>query len=167
MSGVLEAKPKVGYHYIQKSEREKIVNVIKNMKVNDFKSLPVCVDEKMSIYDAIVTMFLEDVGSLYILQNKFLAGVVSRKDFLKASIGGTDIKNMPVGVIMTRMPNIIVTHPNESIYLAAKKIIEHQIDALPVVEDVVIKGSINYKVLGRISKTNITKVFANLEVGGD
>ncbi|BEP29667.1 helix-turn-helix transcriptional regulator [Helicovermis profundi] len=167
MSGILEAKPKVGYRYIQKSERELVVNMIKNLKINELKSLPICVDEKVSVYDAIVTMFLEDVGSLYVLQENYLAGVVSRKDFLKAAIGDADMKNMPVGIIMTRMPNIVVIHPNESVYAAAKKIIDHQIDALPVVEDIVRDGVINYKVIGRISKTNITKVFTNLEIGGE
>ena len=34
---------------------------------------------------------------------------------------------------MTRMPNIITTTPEESLVSAAQKIIEHEVDALPVV----------------------------------
>lgn len=162
MSGLLEAKPKVGYYYVDQSDRERMLDFIKVIKVDDVKSLPIVVDEKVSVYDAIVTMFLEDVGSICIISDGYLAGVVSRKDFLKAAIGGTDMKHMPVGMIMTRMPNIVVTYPKEPIYEAARKIIEHEIDALPIVEEVVLNGKSHYKVLGRLSKTNITKLFVNM-----
>ena len=162
MSGLLEAKPKVGYYCIDKNDRERMLDFIKGIKVDDVKSLPIVVDEKTSVYDAIVTMFLEDVGSICIINEGYLAGVVSRKDFLKTSIGGADIKLMPVGMIMTRMPNIVVTYPKEPICEAARKIIEHEIDALPIVDEVVLNGKSHYKVLGRLSKTNITKLFVNM-----
>jgi CBS domain-containing protein len=62
------------------------------------------------------------------------------------------------------MPNIITAVPDESVYDAAVKIVEHQIDALPVVEPVETeKGNhIKYKIIGKISKTNITKFFVEL-----
>lgn len=162
MSGLLEAKPKVGYYYVEKDERDRMLDYIKQIKVDDIKSLPTVVDEKTSVYDAIVTMFLEDVGSICVISDGYLAGVVSRKDFLKTAIGGTDINTMPVGIIMTRMPNIIVTYPKEPAFEAARKIIEHQIDTLPVVEEVLINGKSHYKVLGRLSKTNLAGLFVNL-----
>ena len=59
---------------------------------------------------SIVTMFLSDVGSVFIIdENENLCGIVSRKDLLKATIGGADINKMPVGMVMTRTPNVITT----------------------------------------------------------
>ncbi len=163
MIGVLDARPNVGYFFIGDKSYNIFYERIKNIKVTEVKSVPVVVDEKTTVYDAIVTLFLEDVGTIFVTSNGILAGVVSRKDFLKTSIGGVDIKKMPVGVIMTRMPNIVVIEPDESILNAAIKIMEHQVDSLPIVETVKTKTGVkSYKVLGRISKTNITRLFVDL-----
>src|SRR5699024_7475826 len=120
-------------------------------------------DEETSLYDAIVTLFLEDVSSIVVTSNGLLTGVISRKDFLKNAIGGLDLEKIPVGVIMTRMPNIVMALPDENILEAAIKIIDHEIDSLPVVEEVKTKnGEIGYKVLGRITKTTIARLFVEL-----
>ena len=87
---------------------------IRGIKVTDRKSVPIIVDEQTSIYDAIVTMFIEDTGTIFVTSNGYLSGVVSRKDFLKSAIGGMNLSNTPVAVIMTRMPNVIVTYPEET-----------------------------------------------------
>ena len=50
--------------------------------------------------------------------------------FLEIAIGGTDIHKVPVGIIMTRMPNIIYGTVEDSAYTLAKKIIEHEIDSI-------------------------------------
>ena len=95
------------------------------MKVSDYKSVPIVVKEEASVYDTIVRLFIEDVGSLFIVSDGgILQGAVSRKDLLKVTLGEGDIHNMPVNVVMTRMPNIIMTTLEESVYDAAK--IEHR-----------------------------------------
>ncbi|WP_195937834.1 helix-turn-helix transcriptional regulator [Romboutsia sp. 1001713B170131_170501_G6] len=162
MTGILDARPKVGYFYSGVSEFNLIGNNIKEKKVRDIMSLPVLVKKDMSIYEVIVNMFLSDVGSIFIIDNDdILCGVVSRKDLLKATIGASDINHMPIGMIMTRMPNIVTINQDEDIVLAAKKIIEHEVDSIPVVErDENNKN--NLRVVGRISKTNITKFFLEL-----
>lgn len=163
MSGYLEAKPKVGYMYIKSSERQKIADYLYTVRVGDVKSRPVAMMEKASVYDAVVMLFLEDVGSIFITnEERDLVGVISRKDLLKAAIGGSDINQMPVGIIMTRMPNLITVLPTEPIVEAARKIIDHQIDALPVVEEIFKNGVRHVKLIGRLSKTNITKLFLEL-----
>ena len=45
--------------------------------------------------------------------------------------------------------------------ILAKKIIEHEIDSIPVVEKVKIEDGTrdSIKIVGKISKTNITKLF--------
>lgn len=158
MTGILDARPKVGYFYSGNNEVNLIGNNIKERKVENIMSVPVLTKKDGSIYDAIVNMFLSDVGSIVIIDDDDnLCGVVSRKDLLKATMGGTDIQKMPVGMIMTRMPNIVTLEKNDTVLTAAKKIIEHEVDSLPVVEKSEDESKI--KVVGRISKTTITKLF--------
>lgn len=161
MMGILDARPRVGYFYTGKSSLTYLSGRIKDIVVEDVKSLPVVVEESTSIYDAIVSMFLEDVGSIYIINEGILSGVISRKDIIRSAMGGIDLYEIPVGVIMTRMPNIIYVRPEDSLLNAANKLIEHEIDSLPVVEEVE-KDSKEYIVVGRITKTTITKLFAEI-----
>lgn len=161
MSGMLDARPKVGYFYTGKTSLSYVSEKIKSIKVSQVHSVPVVVDESTNLYDAIVLMFLEDVGSIYITSNGFLSGVVSRKDFLKNTIGGMELNKIPIGVIMTRMPNIIYVNCDDSVLDAAVKMIDHEIDGLPVVEEIGIDEK-NYKIIGRITKTTITRLFVEL-----
>ena len=163
MIGRLDARPKVGYVYSGKSSSGFVYQQISKIKVSEIMSKPVTVSEDTMVYDAIVYLFLNDVGTLFIENNGVITGAVSRKDFLKISIGGTDIHKVPVGVIMTRMPNIICANENDNAYDLAKKIIEHEIDSIPVVE--ILKktdGRDQMKIIGKVSKTNITKLFVKL-----
>lgn len=163
MSGILDARPKVGYFYTGKTTFSFISEKIRGIKVMDRKSVPIIVDEETSIYDGIVTMFLEDTSTIFVTSKGFLSGVVSRKDFLKNAIGGLSLNKTPIAVIMTRMPNIVVTKPEESILDAAIKLIDREIDSLPVVEEAEDEnGSPAYKVIGRITKTTITRLFVEL-----
>ncbi len=56
MSGILDARPKVGYFILVKLLFF-YIRKIKEAKVSDRKAIPVIVDEETIIYDAIVTMF--------------------------------------------------------------------------------------------------------------
>ncbi|AOT68511.1 helix-turn-helix transcriptional regulator [Geosporobacter ferrireducens] len=162
MSGILDARPKVGYLYAGNTGINIISEHIKQTRVSDIKSIPVIVDEQTSLYDGIVALFLEDVGSIYVVSKGYLTGVVSRKDFLKSIMGGMEIHKVPVGLIMTRMPNIVLTYPHETALEAAIKIIEHEVDSLPVVEKEMIGEKECFKVVGKISKTNIARLFVEL-----
>ncbi len=64
-------------------------------------------------------------------------------------------------MIMTRMPNIVCVETHESVFDAAQKIIHHQVDSLPVVEKVEGEDG-NVKIIGKISKTTITRVMVNI-----
>ena len=100
----------------------------------DYQSAPVTVDESTSVYNGIVTMFVEDVGTLFVVNDQQeLEGISSRKDMLKIAIGKADINQLPIGVIMTRMPNIVVAYEEESLWDVANRMIQHQIDGMPVV----------------------------------
>lgn len=162
MSGILEARPKVGYVYSKKNSYGIIYDYIVNIKVKDIMSEPVIVSEETTVYDAIVHIFLNDVGTLFVENKGVLTGAVSRKDFLKIAMGGTDVHKVPVGIIMTRMPNIIFVEKEDSAYLVAQRIIEHEVDSIPVIERIFKEGKEAYKVIGKVSKTNITKLFVKL-----
>jgi DeoR family transcriptional regulator, catabolite repression regulator len=161
MAGILDARPKVGYFHTGKTDLSYISDKIKSIKVSEVKSIPIVVDESVSLYDALVSLFLEDVGSIYVTNNGILSGIVSRKDFLKSVMGGIDLNKVPIGMIMTRMPNLIYVEEDDSILDAAIKLIDHEIDSLPVVEEVDLDGK-DYKVTGRITKTTITRLFVEL-----
>lgn len=167
MAGLLEARPRVGYFYSGKSPNRVIAEKLHRVLVADVKSVPIVVNEKCSVYDAVVNMFIEDVGTLFVVkEGGLLEGVISRKDLLKTTLGGHDIHKLPVGVVMTRMPNILYTMPEESVWAAAKKLIAHEVDALPVVRRAALPdGSEGLEVVGRLSKTNITRLFVELGEG--
>ena len=161
MVNMLGARPKVGYFYTGKSELSVFSQKVKNMKVKDTMSLPVVMDENSSIYDVIVGLFLENMSSVFITNEGYLAGVVSRKDLLRTAMGKIDLNNTPVGLIMTRMPNIIYVEAEDSVLDAALKIEERGVDSLPVVT--VQNGNQNkLKVVGRFTKTNVNRIFVEL-----
>lgn len=161
--GLLEARPRVGYYYKGGKNSYSIYEKMIDLKVADYMTNPIVVNEKTSVYDGIVSLFVNDVGTIFIVKEQgVLEGVVSRKDMLKMAIGKADINQLPIGVIMTRMPNIVVTYPEESLWIAARKLIEHQIDGLPVVKE---KEDGKMEVIGRLTKTNITKAFVELGTG--
>lgn len=166
MTGMLDAKPKVGYMYSKKGGNSIIYDSIKEIKVSGIKSKPAVISEDTIVYDAIVQLFLNDTGTIFIESNGYLVGAVSRKDFLKIALGNTDIHKVPVGIIMTRMPNIITVFDNDTAYDAARKIIEHEVDSLPVVEKFVLdNGKEVFKITGKVSKTNVTRLFVKLGSG--
>lgn len=159
MAGFLDARPRVGYFFSGKTGSQLLTDQLKKAKVKEFQSIPVVVEQSSSVYDAITTMFLEDVGTLFVVNQKgYLAGVLSRKDLLRASLGNRDLTSIPVNIIMTRMPNITMCTKDDLVIDVAKLLIEKQIDGLPVVK----KDSKGYEVNGRITKTNITKAFVEI-----
>ncbi|WP_010632209.1 helix-turn-helix transcriptional regulator [Sporolactobacillus vineae] len=162
MSGFLEARPRVGYFYTGQTLQSLFAEQIEKFKVREFLSSPVVVSESASAYDAVCEMFREDVGSLFVVNRQgFLAGVLSRKDLLRAAIGTQNMNQVPVSMIMSRMPNITSCHAEDPIIAVAELIIEKQVDAVPVVRE----RNGGLEVIGRITKTNITKVFVQLARG--
>lgn len=162
MLGVLSAKPKVGYVCTERPSNSLVFDQTSKVKVRDIMSKPSVISEDTMVHDAIVYIFLNDVGTIFVENHGKLTGVVSRKDFLKVAIGGTDIHNVPVGVIMTRMPNIITATEDDNIYDVASKVINHEIDSIPVVEQVCEDNEVYFKIIGKVSKTNITKLLVKL-----
>ncbi|WP_332237816.1 helix-turn-helix transcriptional regulator [Sporolactobacillus sp. KGMB 08714] len=164
MAGFLDARPRVGYFYTGQTLSTLLSNQIRKMKVRNYQSLPVVVKESSSAYEAVCAMFLEDVGSLFIVNDQgLLSGVLSRKDLLRTAIGSQDMNHVPISMIMSRMPNITFCRSDDAVIDVAELLISREIDALPVVRA---KGD-GLEVVGRITKTNITKAFVELAGGTD
>jgi CBS domain-containing protein len=161
MSGYLDARPRVGYFYTGKTSAQLLTEKIRQIQVKEYLSIPVVVQESATVYDAICTMFLEDVGTLFVVNKESkLVGVLSRKDLLRASMGKQELNTIPINIIMTRMPNITVCKKDDYLTDVAYKLIDKQIDGVPVVKDT--DGENAYEVIGRITKTNITKALVDI-----
>lgn len=166
MSGIIDARPKVGYFYTGKNTFSMLTEEIARFKVRDIQSVPVVVQENTSAYDVIVTMFLEDVGTVFVVEaGGILTGVVSRKDLLKIAMGSGDLQKMPVKILMTPMTKLVITTQDELVLEAARKIVDNEVDSLPVVRIVEGPSGKIYEVIGRLSKTNITRLFVELGQG--
>ncbi|NLY21236.1 MAG: CBS domain-containing protein [Tissierellia bacterium] len=149
------------YFYFGAHKEGGLSTLIQSFKVRDVMSLPIVVDESTSIYDTIVMMFLENVGTIFVVDDSMLKGVVTRKDLLRSTLGKLDLNMTPVSVAMTRKPNIHFAFRDDTIYDCAKRITEFQIDSLPIVEDVNKDGK-SLRVVGRITKTNIARIFVDI-----
>jgi CBS domain-containing protein len=153
MLDFLDAKPKVGYFIgLAENNDGRLARSLQQLCVKEVMSMPVIVRDTTTVHDAVVTLFLEDVGSLIVTNNENqLVGVISRKDLLKVAIGSSNAPSMPVSMVMTRQPKIITVTPEETVLEAARKLIRHQVDSMPVVNA--------DEVLGRISKSIIIRSF--------
>ena len=166
MSGILDARPKVGYYYTGKGAFSMLTEEISRYKVRDIQSVPVVVASTASAYDTIVTMFLEDVGTVFVVEpSGILRGVVSRKDLLKVAMGSRDLQKIPVKVLMTGMSKMIMTDPEEPVLAAAKKLVDGEVDSLPVVRSLGTEEEKTFEVIGRLTKTNITRLLVEMGQG--
>ncbi|MGL4653272.1 helix-turn-helix transcriptional regulator [Cetobacterium sp.] len=154
---IIKSKQKVGYTY-----NEAFVESNNKTLVKHIMSMPITIDESYSVYKTVLLMFEKDIGTIFITKDGNLAGIVSRKDLLRIAIGKRDIEQIPINLIMTRMPNIVFATEDETIESCVKKIIEHQIDSVPVVRITEKNSKESYKVVGRFTKTNVSKLLLDI-----
>ena len=81
MTGTLDARPKVGYVYLGKKIDGEILENLSKIKVGDIMSKPVTVNGDTTVYDAIVHLFLHDVGTLFVENNGNLVWGSLKKGF--------------------------------------------------------------------------------------
>ena len=164
MLGVLDARPNVGYYYVGLSKETQTAERLKSFLVSDVLSQAVVVNGDTSLYDTIVTLFTEDVGTILVCDGSYLVGVVSRKDLLRASMGQTDSHAMPISMIMTPVSKVIAVEPTDTLVEAAQKMIDYEVDCLPVVVREDVGNKKRLKVVGRVSKTTVAKVFLECSI---
>lgn len=161
MIGMIGAKPKVGY-FLGSSISASGENLkhLRTLKIKDVLGVPIIIRETTTVQDAVVTLFLENVGSLIVTNPQGeLTGVVSRKDLLKIALGNQQAPQMPVSLVMTREPNIITMRPDDTVIDAAEKMIQHQIDTLPILDE---GANGQMEIVGRVTKTTMTRVLVEL-----
>ena len=161
MLGYIDAKPKVGYFAGPRMEGGlSDVSRVADMRVGDVMGAPVVLRETASVGDAVVTLFLENVGTLTVVDaNGHLAGIVSRKDLLKVTFGNAQAPTVPLSMVMTRFPNVVTSSPDETVREAMGKMIAREVDGLPVVRPVDPDDNTKLEVIGRITKTTLLRLF--------
>jgi len=167
MLGLIGARPKLGYFFTGHKEEDLLSRTLMEIKVNTYLSQPVIVGEKATAYDAVIAIFTEDVGTVFVASDDVLVGLVSRKDLLKAAMGNNDLRSLPVRMVMTPVSKIIYAESGETAIVAAQRLLDYEVDCIPVVrvaEDEKTKKK-ELHILGRISKTNITRIFADCAMG--
>ncbi len=157
MTGILDARPKVGYFYTGLGFDPLLGQKLSEVKVAELMASPVNISAKTTVYEAITTMFLYDNGSLYVTdEDQHLQGLVSRKDLLRSLATKSQTESPAVALIMTRMPNIVVVEKDTLVLEAGKLLVDHKVDSLPVVNN-----RKDYQVLGKITKSHLVEFFVN------
>ncbi|KRL59407.1 helix-turn-helix transcriptional regulator [Latilactobacillus fuchuensis] len=154
MTGILDARPKVGYFYVGQEVAPLLADHLYQATVDQLMIPPLLIQQATTIDEAVTQLFMHDVGSLYVVdQQQKLLGVLSRKDLLRATINATNTSTTPVAMIMTRMPNIVTMTEHKTILQAGQRLIAHQVDSLPIVEPD------GVTVIGKITKSIIMRYF--------
>lgn len=154
---ILEAKPKVGYVYLGSPTNPIQISNLYQVPAQQVMSKPLLVHQETEIQEAIEDLFMFDSGSLFVInKEKELIGLASRKDLLRFLLSGSSNLATPIGIIMTRMPNIIVAYEDTTLFEVAQLLQHHEIDSLPIVSK-----AQPLKVIGKISKTTILNQYIN------
>ncbi len=70
------------------------------------------------VAEAAAAMVLEKVGSAFVMQGRFLAGILTEHDVVRAAASGTDLTKAPVSAWMTPDPESAT--PDTSVEDAAR-----------------------------------------------
>ncbi len=156
---ILNARPKVGYEFKGNQLLNFDYDHIYQTPISEILLPTTEIKASDTLQVAVGKLFLKDVGSLYVVNEKGdLVGLISRKDLLRASLNNSNVQSMMASIIMTRMPNIITATPDMSVIEAGKLLLLHKVDSLPVVE----KQSSRHAI-GKITKNRIFQHY--IEIG--
>jgi CBS domain-containing protein len=88
-------------------------------------------------------MVQRGVGSALIMQGRFLAGILTERDVLRAAASGIDLTHSPVSAWMTRDPE--PASPDTPVEDAAQLMLLHGFRHLPVLEGREVRGMISLR----------------------
>ncbi len=83
------------------------------------------------VAEAAAAMVLEKVGSAFVMQGRFLAGILTEHDVVRAAASGTDLTKAPVSAWMTPDPESAT--PDTSVEDAGQIMFLHGFRHLPIV----------------------------------
>ena len=102
----------------------------------------ISVKPEISVLDAIRLMAEEGIGSLVVMEDQELLGIMSERDYArKVIIKGRSSESTAVSEIMTA--NVFTTSSSETVNDCMSVMTEKKIRHLPVVEDNVVIGMIS------------------------
>lgn len=93
-----------------------------------------------TIREATKVMNKFQIGSLVVLKEEKIAGIVTERNVLEAVADGKDADTTPIEDIMSK--GVITIDPDETVEAAVDLMVQHKIKKLPVVEDKKLKGII-------------------------
>ena len=104
------------------------------------------------VADAATAMVQHKVGSALIMQGRFLAGILTERDVLRAAASGNDLTTSPVSAWMTKDPE--QASPDTTAEDAIQLMLLHGFRHLPVLEGREIRGVVSLRDLAaaRISR---------------
>jgi CBS domain-containing protein len=104
------------------------------------------------VADAAAAMVQQKVGSALIMQGRFLAGILTERDVLRAAASGSDLKTSPVSAWMTKDPE--QASPDTTAEDAIQLMLLHGFRHLPVLEGRQVCGVVSLRDLAaaRISR---------------
>jgi CBS domain-containing protein len=91
-----------------------------------------------------------------------LIGIVTRKDLLKVMLGHTDLHTVPVTMAMTRRAQMTTLAPEDTLLEAISKLIRHQVNCLPVLDEQCSSSTPIRELVGRVTKTDIMNAILSL-----
>ncbi|KRM45070.1 helix-turn-helix transcriptional regulator [Lentilactobacillus parafarraginis] len=157
--GILDAKPRIGYTYDDSPEKHLSYQQLFQTPISTILQKPTEIKENATLTEAVNTLFIEDVGSLYVVDDhRHLVGLISRKDLLRATLNNTNASLTLASTVMTRMPNIFTVTPDIVVIKAGQLLLDRKVDSLPVVDQ-----TDQQMVVGKITKNRIFQHF--IEIG--
>ena len=119
-------------------------NARRALTVRDIMSTRVVVtapDEPVAA--AAAAMVRHGVGSALIMQGRFLAGILTERDVLRAAASGSDLTHSPVSAWMTKDPE--QASPDTTVEDAAQLMLLHGFRHLPVLEGREVRGVVSLR----------------------
>ncbi len=111
------------------------------------------IDPNDSVYDAIKSMADHHIGSLIVMQNEHMVGIITERDYSrKVILKGKSSVNTPVKDIMAT--NVLCTKPEQTIEEAMALMTDKRLRHLPVIENNNVLGIIS---IGDLVKTIISE----------
>jgi CBS domain-containing protein len=119
------------------------------MKVKELMTAdPASLGPDATLGEAATLMKQEDCGSIPIVRDGKLVGIVTDRDIvIRAVAAGKDVKSTPVSAVMSADP--IWVSPDDDVVKAEKIMADRQVRRLPVVEDGRLVGLL---VIGQIAR---------------
>jgi CBS domain-containing protein len=96
-----------------------------------------------SVADAAAAMVGQKVGSALIMQGRFLAGILTERDVLRAAASGSDLTNSPVSAWMTTGPE--QASPDTTVEDATQLMLLHGFRHLPVLQGREVRGVVSLR----------------------